>query len=333
MIKFFRRIRQKLLNQGKLKKYLIYAVGEIILVIIGILIALNLNIKSEQSKTEAKIEIILNDVLDELSSNIAETSRVFEFHRQKDSLYFLIMNDRLSREDYYRNEISQLFSFCTSYNNTYIVTPQYNNLISNAANIPIKYKDIVHDLTILNSNMRFNIEDRNRVIGNYTRDVMEYNARNFEWYSSNKKLDERIDYMLNDYRYKNSCSILHNYMIANGLVLVLSYRKQAIETYKKLAKVLNKPSIDSTFKVNSELVELVTGEWQNESNPDLSYSIVFEEDQLYLSSNEGKQEIYPFSEQNFVLTSGVFLTVYRVGSRIYCATNNGMLFEKRSYSQ
>ena len=43
MIKFFRGIRQKLLTENKFSKYLIYAIGEIILVVIGILIALQIN--------------------------------------------------------------------------------------------------------------------------------------------------------------------------------------------------------------------------------------------------------------------------------------------------
>ncbi len=43
MIKIFRRIRQKLINQGNLQKYLLYAIGEILLVVIGILIALQIN--------------------------------------------------------------------------------------------------------------------------------------------------------------------------------------------------------------------------------------------------------------------------------------------------
>ena len=43
MIKFFRKIRQKLLTENKFNKYLIYAVGEIVLVVIGILIALGVN--------------------------------------------------------------------------------------------------------------------------------------------------------------------------------------------------------------------------------------------------------------------------------------------------
>ena len=43
MIKFFRKIRQNLLSEGKTGKYLKYALGEIILVVIGILIALQIN--------------------------------------------------------------------------------------------------------------------------------------------------------------------------------------------------------------------------------------------------------------------------------------------------
>jgi hypothetical protein len=43
MIKFFRKIRQKLLTENKISKYLIYAIGEIILVVIGIMIALSIN--------------------------------------------------------------------------------------------------------------------------------------------------------------------------------------------------------------------------------------------------------------------------------------------------
>ena len=43
MIKFFRKIRQKLITENKFNRYLLYAIGEIILVVIGILIALQVN--------------------------------------------------------------------------------------------------------------------------------------------------------------------------------------------------------------------------------------------------------------------------------------------------
>jgi hypothetical protein len=50
MIKFFRKIRQNLLFEGKTGKYLKYAIGEIVLVVIGILIALQINHWNEERK-------------------------------------------------------------------------------------------------------------------------------------------------------------------------------------------------------------------------------------------------------------------------------------------
>ncbi len=55
MIKLFRNIRKKLLEQGKTTNYLKYAIGEIILVVIGILIALQLN-NWKESNTERSLE-------------------------------------------------------------------------------------------------------------------------------------------------------------------------------------------------------------------------------------------------------------------------------------
>ena len=48
MIKFFRNIRKKLLSENKFSKYLLYAIGEIILVVIGILIALSINNRNDE---------------------------------------------------------------------------------------------------------------------------------------------------------------------------------------------------------------------------------------------------------------------------------------------
>lgn len=54
MIKFFRRIHQKLLTEGKLSKYLFYALGEIALVMIVILLALQVNNWNETWKLNKK---------------------------------------------------------------------------------------------------------------------------------------------------------------------------------------------------------------------------------------------------------------------------------------
>ncbi len=61
MIKFFRPIRERLLNENKFSKYLLYAIGEIVLVVIGILIALSINNWNEgQSKRKAELNFYRN---------------------------------------------------------------------------------------------------------------------------------------------------------------------------------------------------------------------------------------------------------------------------------
>ena len=71
MIKFFRKIRQKMLNENKFSKYLIYAIGEIILVVIGILIALSINNWSENQKLDEKRETYYRQLIIDLESDKA----------------------------------------------------------------------------------------------------------------------------------------------------------------------------------------------------------------------------------------------------------------------
>ena len=74
MIKFFRKIRQKLLSENKFSKYLIYAIGEIILVVIGILIALQVN-NQNQIKNEKKA---LKNYLEKIAINVKSDIKVAE---------------------------------------------------------------------------------------------------------------------------------------------------------------------------------------------------------------------------------------------------------------
>ncbi len=74
MIKFFRKTRQNLLMENKTGKYLKYAIGEIILVVIGILIALQINNwneiqKKEKLKVSYKISLVNDLSLDILKLN------------------------------------------------------------------------------------------------------------------------------------------------------------------------------------------------------------------------------------------------------------------------
>jgi len=80
MLHFFRRIRQALLKDNKYRKYAIYALGEIALVMIGILLALQVNNWNEERKRKAEEMIILNDLYKEVKTN---HERFREFHSLK----------------------------------------------------------------------------------------------------------------------------------------------------------------------------------------------------------------------------------------------------------
>ena len=72
MIKFFRKIRQNLLSEGKTGQYLKYALGEIILVVIGILIALQINNWNQLRKDEIKEQVILKQLQEDYRANLLQ---------------------------------------------------------------------------------------------------------------------------------------------------------------------------------------------------------------------------------------------------------------------
>ena len=88
MIKFFRKIRQKLLSENKFSKYLVYAIGEIVLVVIGILIALQINNWNENRKNEEQgiiqkkaLKIELENDLETLISDIAYVKKELKINK------------------------------------------------------------------------------------------------------------------------------------------------------------------------------------------------------------------------------------------------------------
>ena len=69
MIKFFRRIRQQLLTENKFSKYLLYAIGEIVLVVIGILIALSINNWNQNRLDKNEEALLLGAIAKKMNHN------------------------------------------------------------------------------------------------------------------------------------------------------------------------------------------------------------------------------------------------------------------------
>jgi len=76
MIRFFRHIRKKLIEEDNVRKYLLYAIGEILLVVVGILIALQVNNWNEERKSRAQAEKHLETIRLNLEDDIAQAENL-----------------------------------------------------------------------------------------------------------------------------------------------------------------------------------------------------------------------------------------------------------------
>ena len=76
MIKFFRHIRRSLIQKNQMGKYFKYAIGEILLVVIGIIIALQVNNWNESHKDKLRFKMTLEQIYNALDSDFDKLSRV-----------------------------------------------------------------------------------------------------------------------------------------------------------------------------------------------------------------------------------------------------------------
>ena len=77
MIKFFRHIRRALINENNMGKYFKYAIGEILLVMIGILLALQVNNWNNNRLDAIKEQMFLKNLKEDFKTNLAEQKRIY----------------------------------------------------------------------------------------------------------------------------------------------------------------------------------------------------------------------------------------------------------------
>ncbi len=83
MITLFKRIRKQFLGQKRLGKYLLYALGEIILVVIGILLALQINTWNLKKIDSSKETEYLSEINDNLASDLRVIDSILNFNKSK----------------------------------------------------------------------------------------------------------------------------------------------------------------------------------------------------------------------------------------------------------
>ena len=172
MIKFFRRIRQQLLSENKFSKYLIYGIGEVILIVIGILLALYLNnINSEQKANLVEIEL-----LNELKANIKSSIKSFERTLESEQEYLeynLLILDYLDNKKPYDDNLLEPFA-------TYFWTVSSNPISGGYTYLKSKGIDLItnnrlrKNLSVLFENEFVIIKEENQVWANNLQQNISY---------------------------------------------------------------------------------------------------------------------------------------------------------------
>ena len=251
MISLFRNIRQKLLSQNRITRYLAYAVGEIILVVIGILIALQVNNWNESRKLKKQKAVLLENLQQDFEENLNRLDIIIGF-----------LNDR---EDYARQILSLLDSlpdkvdsiptvfaleragFVHYFNPT---QPTYDEMKSSGTLSLISNKELKRVLSSYQTFLEYNfrIEDKNTdLIQSYAERILRYMDPEFGTVNisdneskayaglhfdlSGMSSDSEIHYLLNNIIHKSLLEAGYKDRIFRGR---LKYILELIEEEKKI---------------------------------------------------------------------------------------------------
>lgn len=142
MISFFRKIRQKFLAENRGTRYLVYALGEILLVTIGILIALSINTWNENRKKIERERELMISLKKELSLNGALLDSALNVNK-KYGIYADQLVEKLEKDSlhYSIGEITAAFDYFPSY----VQAPVLSDIVSNNSEILVTQRAFIDD--------------------------------------------------------------------------------------------------------------------------------------------------------------------------------------------
>ncbi|MCK0178881.1 DUF6090 family protein [Flavobacteriaceae bacterium S0862] len=217
MIKFFRRIRYNLMEQNKTAKYFKYAIGEIILVVIGILIALSINNWNENQNRLKKESVLLTQLKDELIDSYYDIHNDYSVLNQGEISHYKIL-DYIEQDLPYNDSLCFDFEWLKEDEYIYPNTAVYKKITDDGL-------DIIRNDTIrmLTQNLYEDIFPRISKEGSFYQDISEY-------------LDS---YYINNFKPNK------NYQLKTSTTI----QKDSIGEYKIDERKRNFPL---TFKINGE---------------------------------------------------------------------------------
>ena len=109
MFRLFRKLRTSIITSGRIKRYLLYTIGEIALVVIGILIALQVNNWNEDRKDKIKEKEFLIEIKETLLLEKENISSIIPYYKSLDSSFYQLLY-YTDHPDQYKNDLNLEFS-------------------------------------------------------------------------------------------------------------------------------------------------------------------------------------------------------------------------------
>ena len=128
MIKFFRHIRQNLIMENKTTKYFKYAIGEIILVVIGILIALQLNIQKEVANEKKITQELLSGIQADLKLEVERIDYLKNYYSEITNGIQRVILHKQGKEEYSNNELGKYFMHAFEFRKFSKINTNYQTL-------------------------------------------------------------------------------------------------------------------------------------------------------------------------------------------------------------
>ncbi len=187
MLKLFRKIRQGLLQEGNFQKYLIYALGEILLVMIGILLALQINNWSEDRKKLAQEQEIAAELYNELDHNLSYSKKELKnVEARLQALQELFTLTAADKPNIAYDQFNYLYARGSSYQE---YTPIRNKVrkILELEEFEFSKSTVLYDELLVYSSSLQSVEEYYRLIVDTWKTVNqpflveEYPLRNFYW--------------------------------------------------------------------------------------------------------------------------------------------------------
>ncbi|HSR59702.1 MAG TPA: DUF6090 family protein [Robiginitalea sp.] len=129
MIRFLRTLRQRLLAENRVSKYLLYAIGEIVLVMVGILLALQVNTWNEERKERALEQKVLLEIYRSIEKDTSSLNWEYqEFQNVLDAARLIV--ERLDSDAPYEARLDTAFALISNINVVEANYTAYDRLVS-----------------------------------------------------------------------------------------------------------------------------------------------------------------------------------------------------------